>query len=81
MSGPVSAFQMHAGEIDAELEHVGVARQRLRGEQAAVRQAPDPEALLIDVRSGVEPLGRGQHVTVLRVPASAGLRRLRNARP
>ena len=36
---------MHAREVDAGLEDIGVARQRLRREQAAVRQAPDADAV------------------------------------
>ena len=35
---------MHAGEVDAGDEDVGVARQRLRGEQSAVRETPDADA-------------------------------------
>ena len=38
------AAEVHAGHVDAGDEDVGVARQRLRREQAAVREAPDADA-------------------------------------
>jgi hypothetical protein len=50
---------MHAGEIDANLEDVGVARQRLRGEHAAVGQAPDADAVGVDVGACLQILAAG----------------------
>ena len=61
--------------IDADREDVGIARERLRGQHAAVREAPDADAIRIDVRARLQVLARREHVLVLGVAAAAGVRR------
>ena len=66
---------MHAREVDADLEDVGVARERLRRQHAAVRQAPDADAIRIDVGPRLQILAGREHVLILRVAAPARVRR------
>ena len=76
-----AAPEVHAGEVDARLEDVGVARQRLRREHAAVGETPDADASRIDVRSRLQVLAAGEHVLVLRVAAPPVFGAVRNELP
>ena len=45
---------MHARHVDAGHEDIRVARQRLRGEQAAIGKPPDADALRIDMGAAID---------------------------
>ena len=66
---------MHAGEVDAGDEDVRVARERLRRQEAAVRQPPDADAVRIDVGTRLQILPARQHVLILGVATPARVRR------
>src|ERR1700722_7460831 len=56
---------MHAVEIDTRLEDVGVARQRERGEIAAIGTAPHPDSLRVDAMRVLQELRASEHVLIL----------------
>ena len=65
------APQVHPGEIDAHLEKIGIPRQCLRGENAAVREAPDADPVRVDIRPRLEILAARQDVVAGRTIVAA----------
>ncbi len=68
--------EVDAGEIDARHEDVGVARERLRRQEAAVGEAPDADALRIHVVAALQVRRAGHDVLVLGVAALPGVGRV-----
>ena len=65
---------MHAGQVDARREEVGVPGEPLGGQDPSVRQPPEPDAVRIDVVAAVEVETGRQDVVVLGVALSVRVR-------
>src|ERR1044071_6405808 len=65
---------VHAVHVYARGKEVGVARQSQRRQVASVRAAPEPDALVVDVRAAPQEARCGDDILVLGSPARATLR-------
>src|ERR1700735_3775844 len=65
---------MHARQGDPRLEDIRVARQSLRGEQAAIGQSPDADAFRIHIGPGLQVFPARQNVLVLAVASGPAIR-------
>ncbi len=70
------APEVHARNVYAGGEEVGIARQCLRRQDAAIRQAPDTDAFGVYVGAAVQVFARRQHVLIFRIAALAAARRI-----
>ena len=64
---------VHAVDVDAGGEDVGIPAERERRQVAAIRSAPDADAFRIDVGTILQIPSAGDDVEILRCAAGAGV--------
>jgi hypothetical protein len=67
-------YEVHSSEVGAGNEEVRIPRQCLRGEETAIRQAPDADTRRIDVGTRLQIFPGGEDVLVLGVAAGIRVR-------
>src|SRR6266436_3889245 len=71
IGGPV----VHAMEVRAGREQIGIATQAERGQIAAIAPAPQSDMLCIDIAAALQIFSGGHDVLILRRTASCSARR------
>src|SRR5712692_2185149 len=66
---------VHAKEVHAGREQIGIAAQAERGQIAAIAPAPQSDVLCIDIAAALQIFSRGYDVLILRRAASCSARR------